>query len=318
MKNLFVIVGIVLSLSVGSLAAPSVAQIVTELRSLVNQVAKEVEEGDEAGAVAAAEEAYKTWLSLPPAVRRAIERANPGTEQKLADLDEEAVAQIEADSDESSETKESEDSSGTTVNYTPRPVARYAVAKDIQENQSSGSNSQTSSQVTTVTTANGTAVAGGGAHVTTSQNGDTSSAQTTAAGAAYNPATGRWAAAAHQGQANATQNADGSYDTSHSGQTAVATSEGGGTVSHSGSGDDLGSGSGSYTSSTSVETTSGQSYHNSQTYENSTDIFGSSGLGQSSAKSTQSASKKSSKQRASSSGKSRSGTRSSGRSGRRR
>ena len=290
MKNVLAIIGITLCTSLGVLAGASVAESVNELRAQVNQVAVEVAEGDEAGAVAAAEQAYQTWLSLPPAVRRAIERANPGTEQKLADLDEEAVAQIEGDS---------ESSSGTTVNYTPRPAARYHVAKEVQENQSGSS--QTGSSVTTVETANGTAVAGGRARVTTSQSGSTTSASTTAAGGAYNPNTGRWIAGGHRGDVSATQNADGSYDTSHSGQTAVASSEGGATVSHSGSGDDLGSGSGSYSSATSVQTTSGQSYQNSNTYQNDTDIFGSTGLGQGASKSHSSGAKKQSPQKASSS-----------------
>ena len=292
MKKILAIIGITLCTSLGAMAESSVTASVNELRAQVNQVAVEVAEGDEAGAVAAAEQAYQTWLSLPPAVRRAIERANPGTEQKLADLDEEAVAQIEGES-------ESESSSGTTVNYTPRPAARYHVAKEVQDNQSG--NTQTASNVTTVETASGTAVAGGRARVTTSQSGSTTSASTTAAGGAYNPNTGRWIAGAHRGDASATQNADGSYDTSHSGQTAVASSEGGATVSHSGSGDDLGSGSGSYNSATSVQTASGQSYQNSNSYQNDTDIFGSTGLGQGSSKSYSSGAKKSSPQKASSS-----------------
>ena len=165
MKKILAIIAITLGTSLGALAGTSVTDSVADLRAQVNQVAVEVAEGDEAGAVAAAEQAYQTWLSLPPAVRRAIERANPGTEQKLADLDEEAVAQIEG---------ESESSSGTTVNYAPRPAARYHVAKEVQENQSGSS--QTASNVTTVETANGTAVAGGRAHVTTLQNGSTNSA----------------------------------------------------------------------------------------------------------------------------------------------
>ena len=71
MKNVLAIIGITLCTSLGVLAGASVAESVNELRAQVNQVAVEVAEGDEAGAVAAAEQAYQTWLSLPPAVRRA-------------------------------------------------------------------------------------------------------------------------------------------------------------------------------------------------------------------------------------------------------
>ena len=264
-----------LASSLSVCALPSTAQSVQLLRQQVNQVAVEVAEGDKAGAQAAADAAYASWQELPPAVQRTIERANPGTEEKLRNLDEEAIAQIEAQSDSSADSSQTSTTDSSQINVTPRPVARYSVAK--QRQASNSSTTQSGAQSTTVTTSSGAQVpVAGAAYATTSQSGSTSSLQTGAAGGAYNPSTGNWVAGVHRGHNSATQNSDGSYDTSHSGQSTVVSSAGSAEVDHSGTGDDLGSGSGSYSTQTSVSTSSGQSY------QNSTDIWGNSGLGQSS------------------------------------